>query len=257
MKMATYNSSWPQTGTRVYPVSPARPRPALRDRWADAAWRGVPGLAIDCFRPESSAHRPRTRVKLVRGDRSLYGLFQVADRYIRSIHTGFQAPVYRDSCVEFFVQPRPDRGYFNFEFNCGGAVLASYITDPTRTADGFKGFRPLTPADGRLIRVGTSLPAVVDPEIAAPRTWYLAFQIPFDLLARYAGTFPVGEGAIWGANFYKCGDDTSHPHWAAWSPVDALNFHRPHCFGRLRFCRRPGQGDNRGEGEAPSEESRP
>ena len=27
----------------------------------------------------------------------------------------------------------------------------------------------------------------------------------------------------WRANFYKCGDDTSHPHWAAWSPLKKVN----------------------------------
>ena len=39
----------------------------------------------------------------------------------------------------------------------------------------------------------------------------------------------------WRGNLYKCGDRTSHPHWAAWSPVDELNFHLPRCFGTLRF----------------------
>ncbi|MEW6117215.1 MAG: carbohydrate-binding family 9-like protein, partial [Nitrospirota bacterium] len=39
----------------------------------------------------------------------------------------------------------------------------------------------------------------------------------------------------WRANFYKCGDATSHPHWASWAPVEALNFHLPHCFGTICF----------------------
>jgi hypothetical protein len=48
--------------------------------------------------------------------------------------------------------------------------------------------------------------------------------------------FTIEKGNLWRANFYKCGDDTSHPHWAAWSPVDELNFHLPRCFGRLGFA---------------------
>ncbi|MGD9332780.1 MAG: carbohydrate-binding family 9-like protein [Desulfobacterales bacterium] len=219
----------------VYPVLGACPRPRLPDGWNDAAWRRVPSLCIDKFRPESSAHRPRTRVKMVADKQRIYGLFQVEDRYIRSVHTEFQSPVYRDSCVEFFVQPRPDKGYFNFEFNCGGAFLATYILDPTRTPDGFRDYRPLTPAEGRLIRVRSCMPATVDPEMTEACTWDLAFQFPVHLLARYAGPLIIQEGEVWRANFYKCGDETSHPHWAAWQPVDELNFHLPDCFGRLRF----------------------
>ena len=225
----------PPSDPFVYTIFSAHSRPGPRDRWESSVWRHVPSLSIDNFRPESSDHRPRTQVRLLADDHGLYGLLRVQDRFIRCVHTGFQAPVYKDSCVEFFVQPRLDRGYFNFEFNCGGALLASYITDPTRTADGFKACRPLAPEEGRRIWVWSSLPAVVEPEVTEKTTWLLAFRIPLDLLARYAGPLRVDAGEIWRANFYKCGDATSHPHWAAWRPVDALNFHAPHCFGQLRF----------------------
>ena len=225
----------PKSDPFVYTVLPANSRPGLRDRWESEAWRHVPSLSIDNFRPESSNHRPRTRVKLLADKQGLYGLFRVEDRFIRCVHTGFQVPVYKDSCVEFFVQPRLDRGYFNFEFNCGGSLLASYITDATRTADGLAAFQPLAPEEGGRIEVQSSLPQVVEPEITEAMTWQLAFRIPLDLMASYTGPIRRDPGDIWWANFYKCGDVTSHPHWAAWCPVDALNFHLPHCFGQLRF----------------------
>jgi len=47
------------------------------------------------------------------GEEGLCGLFRVEDRYVRSVHTRFGEPVYLDSCVEIFLQPRPDRGYLN------------------------------------------------------------------------------------------------------------------------------------------------
>jgi hypothetical protein len=103
----------------IYAIHPASPRPGLQDRWEGLAWRHVPALSIAHFRPESSSHRPSTQVRLVADDQRIYGLFRVEDRFVRCVHTGFQSAVYKDSCVEFFVQPRPDRGYFNFEFNCG------------------------------------------------------------------------------------------------------------------------------------------
>ena len=61
-------------------------------------------------------------------------------------------------------------------------------------------------------------------------------QSPFALLEAYVGPIAIDKGSVWGANFYKCGDETSHPHWGAWSPVDELNFHLPRCFGRLGFA---------------------
>jgi hypothetical protein len=76
---------------------------------------------------------------------------------------------------------------------------------------------------------------VVEPEVEGPLTWQLAFFVPVALLERYVGPIGPLAGQEWRANLYKCGDGTSHPHWASWSPVDALNFHLPHCFGTLRF----------------------
>ena len=39
------------------------------------------------------------------------------------------------------------------------------------------------------------------------------------------------------ANFYKCGDDTTKPHYISWNPVKSINpdFHRPEHFGILNF----------------------
>ena len=39
----------------------------------------------------------------------------------------------------------------------------------------------------------------------------------------------------WKANFYKCGDETLHPHFGCWNPVVAEepNFHLPEFFGTL------------------------
>ena len=39
------------------------------------------------------------------------------------------------------------------------------------------------------------------------------------------------------ANFYKCGDDTTKPHFLSWNPVKAPkpDFHRPEQFGVLNF----------------------
>ena len=83
------------------------------------------------------------RALVVHDGRAIHGIFQVQDRYVRCVRKEYHSEVWKDSCVEFFAEPKPGRGYFNFEFNCGGAFLCNHIVDPARTADGFKEFEGL------------------------------------------------------------------------------------------------------------------
>ncbi len=194
-------------------------------------------LKIDQFRPESSAHRPQTEVEIDYLPAGLRLCFRVKDRYVRCMHTMPQAQVCKDSCVEFFARPRAELGYFNFEANCGGNLLAYYITDWRRTEPGgpLTAFTPLQPAELGQIRVSASLPRVIDPELTVPTDWQLEMFIPLTVLAKYVGELGALPGQRWRANFYKCADASSHPHWAAWNPVRELNFHQPEDFGELQF----------------------
>lgn len=218
-----------------YEVRFARLRPEGTGQWSGPAWAQAEPLRVERFRPESSAHHPATAVRLLYDDEALYGIFCVHDRYVRSRFTHFQEPVWRDSCVEFFVQPDGAGPYFNFEFACGGAFLAHYVTDHRRSGGKVAGFTSLAESDASQVRVYHSLPALVEPEITEPITWLLEFAIPLALLAKYAAFNRPAAGQTWRANFYKCAEENSHPHWAAWAPVDELNFHLPRCFGTLNF----------------------
>ncbi len=189
------------------------------------------------FLKESSAHRPRTEVGLVYTNEGLWGKFSVRDRYVRCVHTTFQEPVYQDACVEFFVQPAGAESYFNFEMNACGTLLASHVLNPEQDENGLpKEFEPLTRDDLSGVRVQSSLSGPIAKEITDSIHWELEFFISFDLLARYISDMkrPV-SGDVWRGNFYKCAENNSHPHWAAWSPVDAFNFHLPRCFGEFIF----------------------
>lgn len=183
---------------------------------------------VGFIRPESSPHPPETRFYMLHDNEALSVLFRVKDAHVRSVQTDYQGPVYTDSCVELFVQPVTGKGYFNVEINAGGTLLLTYIEDPTRVPGGFAKFTRVAQAWGRRVQIRSSLPPVVEPERAAD--WSLRYRIPFALFEHYAG--PLTETA-WRGNLYKCGDETSHPHWLAWSPVSALNFHLPECFGAL------------------------
>lgn len=219
----------------AYALYPVRSRPQFDGAWDGPFWKKTRIIEISHFRPESSAHRPKTQVKMLYGLEGLYGIFRVQDRYVRSVHRRHQDPVYKDSCVEFFVHPNGKGGYFNFEFNCGGALLASYVINPTRVGNRLADCSRLSKAEVRQLKIYHSMPKMTDPELQEAVTWYLEFFIPFNLLEKYTGPLDVKPGMMWRGNFYKCADETSHPHWASWSPLEDLNFHLPHCFGTLEF----------------------
>lgn len=65
--------------------------------------------------------------------------------------------------------------------------------------------------------------------------WGLTLNIPLDYLRLYFPNFSFsGEAAC---NFYKCGDETTVPHYLAWSPLTCENpdYHRRQDFGQLVF----------------------
>lgn len=218
-----------------YIVRSAAIKPDLTGCWDRPAWSQAETLELVSFWREGSDHKPKTSVRLLYDSLGIFGIFRVEDRYVRSVYAEYLSPVYKDSCVEFFVKPKQDRGYFNFEFNCGGALLCSYIVDPARTPEGFRNIVKLPEEDGKKVLIYHSMPEIVAHEIKEPVTWFLEFFVPFCLLEQYVGSIGKISGQSWQANFYKCGDETSHPHWASWTPLPEKNFHLPECFGEIGF----------------------
>jgi hypothetical protein len=205
--------------------------------WNRPAWRNAHTLRITHYPWEDSGHRPRAEARLLYTGEKLAIIFRVEDRYVRAVARRFQDSVCKDSCVEFFVAPLPGSlAYFNFEVNCGGTMLLYRCLSPEERAAG-KERIPVSDADGRTIALAHFLPRIVEPEITAPTTWTVEYHVPFALFHKYFGEVPTGPGTVWRGNFYKCGDQTSHPHWGAWAPVDTPrpNFHVPERFQPILF----------------------
>ena len=214
-----------------YLICRAAKAPALNAGFDSDDWKDCRVLHVDVFRPEGSDHRPETRFRLQYDDAGLYGLFSVRDRYVRCVAEKFQDPVCRDSCVEFFVQPSSSVGYLNFEFSAAGIMLAQRHIRRSDKDD----VRPLSADDVADVRIFHSLPDRTDGEITEAIRYELGFFLPFSLFAATFNAPVPASGTAWRGNVYKCGDDTSHPHWASWQPVRRLNFHDPDCFGNLEF----------------------
>ena len=208
-------------------------QPVIDALWDKKFWKGSEVQSLKNYMGSMPSHFPETQVKLKYDNKNIYVIFRVKDQYIRAVAMETNGKVYEDSCVELFFTPGPDvnRGYFNLETNCKGVFLLQYHLNNGKK----QGFVDLK--DAGEIEMSHSLEKNVENEITEPLIWTIENKIPFSILSKYMDVDKPSSGVRWRANFYKCGDKTSHPHWLTWAPVDfpKPNFHLPEFFGWLDF----------------------
>ena len=194
-------------------------------------WMEVPALAVEHYLWLANGYAPRVEAKLCWSEKFLYAKFRVGEKRVRVRYTKFQDPVYKDSCVEFFIDAFPTKGlgYVNFETNAAGTLLAAFGPDRAHR-------RPLWPEDLAGFAVESLIPGPVEGEYGAAE-WTLEYRVPLALFEKLYGQ-AIGPGHRAAANFYKCGDETETPHYGAWSPVrtPSPDFHRPEFFGEIVFA---------------------
>ena len=208
--------------------------PTIDADWDKAAWEGGAVLALEHFMGDRPKHWPEVWAKVAYDGDSIHVIWRVEDNYVVARVTEHQQPVCLDSCVEWFFTPggtHEANGYFNLETNCCGVMWLAW--HPTE-ADEVK----LPVNDLARIEVAASLPGPIIDEIAEPTVWTLECHLPLAVLEKYAAVVQPQPGVTWRANFYKCADECSHPHWLTWSPVDWPEpaFHMPGQFGTLEFA---------------------
>lgn len=218
---------------KTYKVKRANTKPALDGNFSGGVWSDIEALEINNFMGDEPSHKPLTRAKALYDDESVYIIFQVVDKYVRAVAEKFHDPVCQDSCVEFFFTPSADTsvGYFNFEINCGGTMLCYHQLG--RDLD----VAELIEEDCNTVEIYHSETKIVEPEKQGDTVWTIEYRLPVDILASYCTVEKPAPGVTWRGNFYKCGDETSHPHWLTWSVVDnpTPDFHLPEFFGTLEF----------------------
>ena len=200
--------------------------------WDSGCWKDIVSLELTYYMGEKPLHIPKTQAKLMYDSNSLYVIFRVEDKYIRAV-AQHQRNVCHDSCVEFFFTPSEDigTGYFNLEINCGGTMFFHHQLVPRGNST------VIAEEDCRRIEIFHTLPELIKMEIQEPTVWTICYRMPFDILEKYSKVAKPRKGVTWRANFYKCADATSHPHWLTWSEVNRPkpDFHVPEYFGWIEF----------------------
>lgn len=153
-------------------------------------------------------------------------LYEVQERHVKSVYHHTNDPVYKDSCVEFFLS-FDGVNYYNMEFNHLGTGLIGY-------GPAVKSARRRMPAE-TIKQVKTYSYISPDPQENGDTAWRLLLHVPFTVFENHAIDSLAGMRCT--GNFYKCGDDLPEPHYVAWNPIDhpTPNFHLPQYFGTLIF----------------------
>ena len=183
---------------------------------------GLDRHSIGCVNWQEFPYRPSVGFHIAHSDKSVAILFEVTEDHVKAVTTEDNGPVWKDSCVEFFVLESDAKHYVNFEMNCIGAMLAARRT----TRNDLERF---TREQLLRIRRITSLPYEPTDSAGPGQTWWAIEVIPFTTLGY------TSKPEALRANLYKCGDGCNQAHFLSWSPIDipTPNFHRPDFFGEI------------------------
>lgn len=174
---------------------------------------------------QNKAEQPNARFAIAHGHDMIFLKYYVREKHIAAVYRRINEPVYKDSCVKFFIGFEYDPNYYNLEFNCAGNFLGQYGCDKIN----------------RLF-LDKNLLAFIDTEIEINYNqqdqvfeWELTVAIPtavfeFHDVKNFAGM-------TCSLNFFKCGDDLPIPHYMAWNAFHSSkpDFHRPEYFGAGLF----------------------
>lgn len=182
--------------------------------------------SIDVVNWKEYSYAPPVSFSIMRSNTHLFISFVANEKSIRAVNTEYNSPVWEDSCVEFFMQVPSDEHYYNFEMNCIGTLLAAKRRSKT-DCEHFSA--------EKLDQVicFSSLEKKPFEEKDSSGEWSLVVGIPFEMVGLDGENLPKSINA----NFYKCADATSTPHYLSWNPipVEQPNFHLPEFFGVLNF----------------------
>ncbi len=170
---------------------------------------------------------PLVKFRIGHIDNEIWLKFDVEEKHILAKEINANGEVYKDSCVEFFIS-WDGINYYNIEVNCIGIVRLGYGT-------GRNNRQFVDPEMIKKIGVQSSLGNQPFSERTGNFEWNLMLRIPVECFTFNSIKSLSGKKAT--ANFYKCGDETSEPHFVTWNPVNTPqpDYHQPEFFGKLEF----------------------
>lgn len=186
--------------------------------------KGQKGIIDRLNWPDEFPYRPLCHISIAHSDKYIAILYHVRGLDLRAVELQDNGNIWEDSCCEFFVRRPEENIYSNFEMNCIGKILGA-------TGEGRNNRVKRSEDQLKQIIRYSSLQKQSYDKSDEVFSWDAAMLIPFSLL----GYSKEEKPETLYANFYKCGDKTSHPHFLSYFPIKCKkpDFHRPEFFGKL------------------------
>lgn len=201
--------------------------PVHHTRELKTVFKALPKIPLACFSWDTPTSKPDVGFKIAHNNETVFLHFQVREDEMLARYSQHNQPVYTDSCVEFFIAFNDDPNYYNFEFNSLGTCLAAW--GPNRNQR-----EPIAPELLDQIQTRTTTSRLNQGQ--SPRfDWQICIQLPVSVFIHNKISQLSTTKAR--ANFYKCGDDLSEPHFISWKKIETStpDFHQPAYFGELSF----------------------
>ncbi len=185
-------------------------------------------LLIDTINWKDYNYKPEVTFSIAYSGHEIFLKYYITENYFKAEKTETNQMVCEDSCVEFFVSPEDDGIYYNLEFNGIGTCLLGIGTGRANSTRAnpeiISKIRRLTSAGEKPVK-----------EKVGEFGWTITIAIPFEVFFQHK--VKELKGKTFRANFYKCGDMLTVPHYVTWNPVgtEKPDYHQPKYFGLLKF----------------------
>lgn len=178
--------------------------------------------------PELFPAKPEVSFKMAHNGSYIFLQYFVEEDEILAKTEKDNGPVWTDSCVEFFISFDDSPYYYNAEFSCIGKALLAH-------RPGRENAEHAVADVMNSIKRYPSLGAQIFDKRKGSFKWNLLIAIPVS--AYWRSGLKSFDGISARANFYKCGDGLSVPHYLSWNPIPVANpdFHIPRYFGDIKF----------------------
>lgn len=178
--------------------------------------------------PDEFPYSPEAAFRMAWCPEGLLVHYRVSEQSVRARYADDGGMVWTDSCVECFIRNADNDTYYNIECNCIGTLLAA-------SGDGRHDRVPVATELRSAVLRWASLGSEPFEERKETTAWEVALVIPATLFK--AHPIRLEAGNVLRANFYKCGDELTVPHFLSWNPIEVAqpDFHRPEYFGELEL----------------------
>ncbi len=207
-----------------YSIKTTKEKISVDGKLTEKAWKQAVPVTLMFPWEDQTGKKQRTTVKLLRDENYLYVGYECEDSDITAILENRDDPVYKDDCVEIFINTNPKADhYFGFEMNARGVLYDYFFSYPTK--------HDLTPnLEGVLLK--TEINGTLNQAGDQDRNWTLEVAIPFKSL----NAIPK-KGEQWNIQLNRWDGTEPKRQLSMWSNsgMKKPNPHNPERFGKLFF----------------------